>query len=125
MKIDAELTELRRQKADLPLLRVRGTIDDEELASAREQVTKDIKDTEDRREKLTSGADGYEPARTVISFSVCAVSAFKRGAAALRRDIIEIAGSNPTLRDGKLSIQAAIPFRLMAEMGGCPSRLRD
>lgn len=122
-KIDAGLLELRRQKVDLPLLRVRGTIDDEELASAREQLAKDIENAERRREKLGSGADGYEPARAVISFSVYAVSAFKRGTDALRRDIIKIAGSNPTLKDGKLSIEAAMPFRLIAEMGVCPSGL--
>jgi DNA invertase Pin-like site-specific DNA recombinase len=121
-KADVALAELRQQKAGLPLLRVRGAIDDDELASARSQLDREIAALQSRRDRLET-VNGIEPARALISFSVCAVSAFKKGVHSLNRDIIKIAGSNPTLSGGKLSIQAANPFRLIAEMGGCPSRL--
>src|SRR6202171_5157514 len=52
-----------------------------------------------------------EPEQAFVLFNVRALKWFDDGDGATRRLLIEAAGSNPTLRAGKLKIDAAFPFR--------------
>src|SRR5690606_25893799 len=66
-----------------------------------------------------------EPCERVISFSKYAAVRFPRLDPGLQRDVLKMAVSNLTLKGGILSIQAAKPFQLIAEMQGHPSQLGD
>ena len=108
------IVEAERSLATLTDLRVRGLIEDTEYIARREKLRADIARSQ---EKLTAKQDRkdewFEPARLVLSFSNLAISWFERGGAAERRMIVAAVGSNLTLLNRILSIEAVEPFTLI------------
>ncbi len=93
-------------------LRVRGLIDDQDLVSRREEIQKE-------KIALTGeliGADRqvrwFEPVMSVFSFGSRAAAWFMAGDTALQKMILKTIGSNLTLRDRKLNIEAAFPYSM-------------
>lgn len=104
------LRAVERQLRNLTDLRLRDMVTDEDFLVRKADL--------DRRRLQLSQAvakpdDGtwFEPARTVTSFRSHAASAFSSGDEAQKRFIIENVGSNPLLKDKKLSIDARKPFQ--------------
>lgn len=113
--IDEELRELRG-------MRTRNLIDDNEFASDREKLEHERLRLSARLAEPEQQAKSIELFQDLISFSNQAVDWFEAGDEAARRLIVETVGSNLSLTDKRLSIEAAKPFSLMAEISECLSQ---
>jgi hypothetical protein len=60
---------------------------------------------------VQSESSWFEPAKLVFEFSSRAASCFQTGDERQKRSILGIVGSNFSLKNGKLSIDARKPFR--------------
>ncbi|HYC99574.1 recombinase family protein [Brevundimonas sp.] len=112
---DKALKDIKDETRELTSLRLRRLIDDAEFSVERERL-------EIRRIKLVQDhQDGADPEQvirlldSVVSFSKQAVDRFSSGDMATRRRILELVGSDFSLRGKKLSIQAAKLFRWTGE----------
>lgn len=108
--VTAEVAKLDRELKALTGLRLRELIDDEEFLREREDLTGRRLALLERRSSLEEPVDWIEPLDLFVSFSNKAADCFTRGDSAMRRLIIETVGSNLSLKDGKLSIEARKPF---------------
>ncbi|MDP1630264.1 MAG: recombinase family protein [Caulobacter sp.] len=113
--IDEELRELRG-------MRTRNLIDDAEFADDRQKLEQERLRLSARLAEPEQRAKSIELFRELISFSNQAVDWFQSGGAAERRLIVETVGSNFSLTDKMLSIEAAKPFSLMADISECLSQ---
>ena len=110
LSVETALQAVTRQSENLTKLRVRDLISDEEFAKEREQLLNE-------RIRLSQGLnneerqdDWIEPARLLVLFSNRAASWFSEGNHEVKRLILAVAGSNPTLSGRKLNIDAKKPF---------------
>ncbi|HEY4321944.1 MAG TPA: recombinase family protein [Gemmatimonadales bacterium] len=99
------------ERAVLTTLRIRDLLNDDEFAARRAAIDLEEAALKERLMPTTS-ADWVELLSTTILFSNRAVECFSRGAQDVRRLILELVGSNLTLTDRILSIEAAKPFRV-------------
>jgi site-specific DNA recombinase len=111
-----EATE--REIANLTSLRIRDLISDEEFLIER----KKIEQTQLRlRQQLETGSDfAFEPADALISFSSRALDCFMAGDLEAKRLIFDSVGSNPTLKNKMLSVEAKKPFRSVTNCSTFP-----
>ncbi|MGO8737133.1 MAG: recombinase family protein [Terriglobia bacterium] len=104
-------TSLEKESENLTKLRIRDLITDDEYLKQRQELEREqIKIAQSLKTAEEPDAR-FEPARLLISFSSRAVSWFQAGDARIKRLVLAIAGSNPQLKDKKLSIDARKPFR--------------
>ena len=114
------IAEVGTQLAELTALRLRRVIKDEEFVLERQRL-------EEERARLETSLpmhdpqDRFELFEEVISFSQLAALWFRKSGDATRREIVETAGSNFLLKGRKVSIEAAKPFTVVANLA--PSRL--
>lgn len=116
LSLKAALSDIEVQQGSLTQLRLRNLIDDVEFSRERARLV-----TEEARltESLSNAGKAqtrFDLTRTLLSFNKYAVDWFAQGTPALKREIVNLVGSNPTLTGKKLSIQAAKPFQLTLEM---------
>ncbi len=103
-----------RQLDNLTKLRLRDLFTDEEYLKQRQELERDRLRLAQNLEGFEKAGAWFEPARLVVSFSNQAVPRFEDGDLRTKRLILEIVGSNLTLKDRKLSIEAKKPFRRWA-----------
>lgn len=99
------------QLENLTKLRLRDLLTDDEFIRQRQDLERErarLFQNQERSEKVQSS---LEPDRLLISFNNRAVSWFKDGSPQTKRFILETIGSNPSLKDKILSIEATKPFR--------------
>ena len=113
--IEAELQNISRQLAALTDLRVRALVPDAEYLARRRELEATKVAAHQRLEKLKHASDWFEPANLLLSFGKQAVDWFSRGTDQIKRDIVFTIGSNPVLKDRKLSVEAKKPFLLRVE----------
>lgn len=101
--------------AELTGLRLRELIDDAEFASERHRLDRDLAHLRQTRLPTADPQDVIELFEGVVSFSKQAVDRFSQGDRATQRKILELVGSNFSLRGKKLSIQAVKLFRWRGE----------
>ncbi len=106
---DAHASTLK-QLDNVTKLRVRDLLGDEEFLREREALERERLRLEQALKGATLGS-WFEPGTTVISFSAAAVSTFLDSEDRERRFIVGTVGSNPLVRDRKLSIHAEKPYR--------------
>jgi hypothetical protein len=104
------LAESRTQLEELTSLRLRRLLSDEEFVRERGRLQADESRLEGKLSAPEPPQDRIELFREVLAFRKCAAESFLRGQAELQRLILETVGSNFSLKDRKLSIQAAKPF---------------
>ena len=112
--LEKTLEDVNRNLKNLTGLRIRELITDQEFLSQRQELERE----QIRLQRaLESGGqrDWFEPARMFISLSNRATSWFAEGDDHIKRLILEIVGSNLTLMDRKLSIEARKPFRAWSQ----------
>jgi len=105
--VDATSKELE----NLTRLRLRDLITDNEFVSQRQRLELERLKLQQNLEKLKQTSSWLEPARLFISLSNRAISWFTAGDVETKRLVLEITGSNLLLKDKKLLIEAAKPFR--------------
>jgi hypothetical protein len=116
---------VRSQISNLTDLRVRGLIDDDEFSEKRRTLQGDLYRLQEKLRDAHIGSVAFEPEKMLAMFRYRAISWFDSGDCEAKRMILQILGSNPTLEDKKLSIQAKNPFRLDAEPTPIASLLAD
>ncbi len=104
-------TAVERQLDNLTKLRVRDLLTDEEYVKQRQELEREKLALAQRLAKASEETNRFELFDSVISFNNCAVSRFKAGDSEQKRLILEITGSNFSLKDKKLRIEARKPFR--------------
>lgn len=122
------ITELRKQLSNLTDLRIRDQIGEDEFVTRRKKLEVQVKAAEEQLEKTADGQIWLEPLTSMISFSKCASSWLLHGDEETKRTIMKTVGSNPTLRDKKVSIDRAKPFVQLAggeAFSGWCARLRE
>ena len=87
-------------------------VSDDEFRSQREDLDTVRLALIQQRKQLANRLDWLEPCRAFLSFSQLAVSCFRDGDPSLKRLIVKTLGSNLTLNDGILTVQANNPFRV-------------
>lgn len=95
-------------------LRLRGLIDDQELVSRREDISREKAGLKEQLSALDQRSTWFEPASTAISFGNRAAAWFMAGDGQTRRVILRTISSNLYLVDGRLNIQAAFPYSIGA-----------
>lgn len=102
---------------NLTKLRIRDLLTDEEYLKQRQELErKQVKIAQNLKAADQPG-DRFEPARALVSFSTRAASWFEAGDLRTKRLILFIVGSNPSLKDKKLNIDARKPFRRWTKQG--------
>ena len=101
---------LTKERDNLTKMCRRELLSEEEYLTQRQDIDRELVSLEQRLQAPQS-ANRLEPHELLISFSNQAVSWFDEGDATERRLIFEIAGSNPTLMERKLSIEATSPLQ--------------
>lgn len=123
-ELSGKLAELDRQSEALVGLRLRGVIDDAELAIQRNRLASERTEGSEALAAMNR-FQGIEPLKDALAFTVLAADGFANGDDALKRDIVKITGSNLVLKDKILSIQAASGFLELAELAASSSLLGD
>ncbi len=102
---------VNQQLENLTRLRLRDLVTDEEYIRQRQELERERVRLLQNEASEGGVNSSLEPDRLVISFNQRAASWFKTGNPKTRRFILEIIGSNPTLKDKQLNIEAMKPFR--------------
>jgi DNA invertase Pin-like site-specific DNA recombinase len=101
------------QIANLTSLRLRDLLTDEEYTKTRTSLLQEQQRIIQTKKDNENGDSWFEPSQLLVSFNNILVSRFAEGDSATKRLIVEIVGSNLTLTDKKLNIEARKPFRPM------------
>ena len=96
-------------------LRLRGLIDDQDLVARREEMQKEKIGLEEELSGLDRQDGWFEPVMNVISFGSRAAAWFLAGDDTLRKAILKTVGSNLTLINRKLNVEAVFPYSIQAE----------
>ncbi len=118
--LEKSASVVERNLVALTDLRVRELIDDADFLARRDALRAEAARI---REKITARRRStdywFEPARALLSFSNLAVSWFKAGHVEDRRLIVGSLGSNLTLTNAILSIQATEPLEQVPKKPDC------
>jgi len=110
--VELAVADLDRRSSELIDMRARTLIDDDEFTTKRERIQRELFGARQTLTKLKdNGAQWFEPAKAILSFSNRAVSWFEEGSDLEKRLIVHAVGSNPSLKGRKLSIQARKVFQ--------------
>lgn len=123
--LEASLRDLDRQAEELTTLRLRGRLTDDEFLAQRRRLDGEREEAAARLAEASPADGGIEPLRDLLRVSKQAADWFSRADTGEKRMILNLVGSNPLLADGKLRIQAAIPFVEVTKWTSCPSLLAD
>lgn len=115
--IERTVMELEQQLSNLTDLRIRGHVSDEEYLERRQALQIELGLAQGKLANSDDGMGWFEPLMSMISFRKSAIPWFIRGDDETRRIIIKTAGSNPTLIDKKVRIDAAKPFVALSDVG--------
>lgn len=115
-ELSQTLRGLATQDANAVDLRLMDHITEAEFLSRRQRIAKERALLEERLRHLDVQRDAFEPLADLILFSQRAVDWFRAGGDEERRLILQTVGSNLSLTNKELSIEAAFPFSCMQEM---------
>lgn len=121
--IERALADARSQLAELTTLRLRSLVDDAEFMRTRAQLQAEVVRLTQRLDQLAQPNGWIKPLTDAIPLSIQAAEWFRRADRGLKRAIVRAVGSNLTLSDQKLSIEAAKWLFWMLELWRCPIRL--
>jgi DNA invertase Pin-like site-specific DNA recombinase/cell division protein FtsB len=101
----------RRELDNLTTLRLRDLLTDHEFVAKRQELRREELRLGQNMARLENGASWLEPARLALSLSKDGPILFRNANNTKKRAILEIVGSNLTLTDKSLTIDAKKPFR--------------
>jgi site-specific DNA recombinase len=113
------------QLHELTTLRLKGLITDDEFLHRRREIEQEQLQLEEKLRNARRGEDWFEPFQAFISFRNQAVDWFRRGDHQIKRLILQTIGSNLTLKDKILNIEAAKPFAYTFSLAYFPRLLAD
>lgn len=119
--INETIVDIEKQLATLTDLRVRTLIDDADFLKRRQNLQTEQVTLKERLSKLEAPTKWFEPAELLISFCRFAVSWFQQGDNEAKRLIVGTVGSNLTLTNRILNIEAAKPFVSLVNRAAIPN----
>lgn len=111
--IERALLATKKQESNLVDLRLRDQINDEDFTKRQQTLELERARLEERMATIGSNQNRFEPLERLISFSSVAVDWFLAGNDEIKRLVLQTVGSNLSLKDKKLNIEAAFPFSHM------------
>jgi site-specific DNA recombinase len=121
--LEKTLKEVENQLNELTGLRLRNLLTDDEFVARRQQLQQEQLKLQRRIAEADMSHDPFEPFREVVSFSNRAPDWFLRGDDNAKRLILETVGSNLSLKDKILNIQAKKPFATLSKTTAIPHHL--
>ena len=109
--VEEALASCGSEMANLTKLRIRELLPEDEFMNERRNLERRQLQLTQSLETLRRAGPWFEPAAALVSFNASAASRFREGNPAVQRLIIHAVGSNPSLRDKIVSIDARKPFR--------------
>jgi site-specific DNA recombinase len=119
--LEKAYSEATRSLNTLTDLRLRDMIGDDEFQKKRRELQQEALRLRNRLSEADTAAERFEPVADLIMFNARAVDWFLKGTIEVKRLILEIVGSNSTLKDKILSIEARKPFALCSAAGDFPT----
>jgi DNA invertase Pin-like site-specific DNA recombinase len=116
ISLQAAVADVESQLNELTGLRLRGLLTDEEFVQRRDALHRERMGLRQNMNTAGEASDRFELLTEFISFSNRAAEWFAIGNNQLKRQILEIVGSNFVLMDKKLNVEAKKPFGLAAQM---------
>lgn len=107
-------------RRNLTRLRIAEQITGTEFEKERQELDRERFRLEGRQHEYTR-RDRFEPGAACVLFSIRAAQWFREGDVQIKRTILEIAGSNPTLFDQKARIDASKLFRNWQNVHSIPA----
>jgi DNA invertase Pin-like site-specific DNA recombinase len=104
-----------RELANLTKLRIRDLLDDQEYVAQRSELERTQVRLAQQLSALEKQGDRFEPVKDLISFNKSLASCFSDAPLQTKRVILTIVGSNLSLKDKQLNIDARKPFRRWAD----------
>ena len=110
LALEKSLSANRLAMKNLLQLRIKSQISDEQFSEARQELEREEIGL---KQKLSAFQieDPFEPEFLAVEFCFRALSWFDEGDSRIKREIVEIVGSNPVLLNREAKLDAAIPFR--------------
>jgi site-specific DNA recombinase len=115
---EAQLNSLEQAKAanareltNLTKLRIRDLLSDDEYVQQRSDLERTQVSLAQRIEEMQKRVQRFEPAKEIISFNESVATYFSTANTQTKRLILTIVGSNLSLKDKMLNIDARKPFR--------------
>ncbi len=122
--LKASLAQSKRELQTLTDLRIRGLLEDADFVARRDRLQEQAFRLERQIQSAEQNPGNWiEPLKAMISFSKYAVSWFETGTLEEKRLILSCTGSNLTLSNKILSIQALEPLLLVPKTKEFPSLL--
>jgi site-specific DNA recombinase len=110
--IERSIREAGEQLNELTGLRLRNLLPDEEFLARRGKLQQEQMRLGQERDRAQNDVNRFEPVEDVLFFRNRATEWFRRGDREAKRLILETVGSNLTLKNKILSIQARKAFKL-------------
>lgn len=123
--LKATLAARERELETLTTLRIRDLISDDEFSQRRSAMQREQMKLQQQLENIDTLATWFELSQAFISFSNRAVNWFEGGNSERKRLILEIVGSNFSLKDKNLLIEARKPFCVQRESASFLRTWRD
>ena len=110
--LDEQVSAIERQKENLTALRLRELVSDEEYVRTRGNLEREAVRAKQARVAFDRNVERFEPdALALISFAKTLVTSFEKGDIHQKRLIVSTVGSNLSIKNRILNIDAAKPFR--------------
>jgi DNA invertase Pin-like site-specific DNA recombinase len=121
--VESALKRTRSQLSELLKLRLSQLIDDEEFRHRRIELQREAERLARKLEDLARPDEWLKPLETAAPLANYAVDLFRGANDQLKRTILKSVGSNLTLIDKKLSVEAAKWLRVLSILLGSPTLL--
>ena len=121
--LDKALRDIVAQRNELTGLRLRGLLTDVEFVARRGELQNEELRLRGRITLAEEGRGRFEPFADLVSFSNRAAEWFSRGDNQTKRLILETVGSNLSLLNKVINVEAKKPFAPFAKLSVCPLRL--
>lgn len=108
--------EIDRQLSNLTDLRLRDVVDDQEFMRRRQELQIQKAAELEKTAKVTDELFTLEPMQIVGKFFVQAKYWFPHASTELKRKLLKILCSNPTLTDKKVRLEARLPFLELGDL---------
>ncbi|MBL4783840.1 MAG: recombinase zinc beta ribbon domain-containing protein, partial [Cohaesibacteraceae bacterium] len=114
------VNDYEKQISNLTDLRLRDVITDDEFTNKRKNLQISIASARGKAEIARKEKPTFEPLKILSMFNARAVKYFSAADVCMKRKLLKILCSNPTLKDKKVRLEARFPFIEMLSAVGVP-----
>ena len=115
-KLKRRVADLKKQLDNLTDLRVRELVGDEEFTAKRQTLRRNLGEAEEQAYEAANRPATFEPLKILQILLNRASSWLAEADARVKRELLQILCSNPTIKDKKASFSARKPFVELAQL---------